>query len=391
MHSSHPDVQAPLLFRFPSVAAGEESSVMPADEAQQEPIHAPEPTTVSAEAQVAEAALSESVYQDGFAPTTAYIPAEPEPVVHTSAVEADFDSKTQTDDLADSEESPTWWEHWSSGIVLVLLIVALVTASVIAFNDQSATDDDLLAIEESRNAVPEDTDLTQLDIPLDTGTTESTSPAVPELAINADAASNMIPDIDAPMLGSTATTQQPLQPQSPIGNQGYLLGGTGQSAPAADANSLVLNEEIEQALSQATLGMPEQKAARPMFNDSTASGTPDTNMPPLESMLGVQPEATVGTGMPPLLTLTGNQTLPNHSTHGVGATTVSHAVPVGTPSSSNVQPAVRQTLTPESDEQELLRRFQEWRKSEQMNSTSTSTPTFNQPNTGAAPAGYPPN
>lgn len=29
----------------------------------------------------------------------------------------------------------SWWEHWSSGIVLILLVIALVTASILAFHD----------------------------------------------------------------------------------------------------------------------------------------------------------------------------------------------------------------------------------------------------------------
>ncbi len=39
----------------------------------------------------------------------------------------------------------SWWEHWSSGIVLLLLVVAMVSASVVAFRD---TGDEQLALEQ---------------------------------------------------------------------------------------------------------------------------------------------------------------------------------------------------------------------------------------------------
>ncbi len=45
----------------------------------------------------------------------------------------------------DTDSERSWWEHWSSGVVLILLIIALVTASILAFNDTGSTDPSLLA------------------------------------------------------------------------------------------------------------------------------------------------------------------------------------------------------------------------------------------------------
>lgn len=45
-----------------------------------------------------------------------------------------------------------WWDHWSSGIVLLLLVIALITASVVALNDTGATDPELLAEAETKSA-----------------------------------------------------------------------------------------------------------------------------------------------------------------------------------------------------------------------------------------------
>ncbi len=52
-------------------------------------------------------------------------------------------AETQTTPSPEPERS--WWEHWSSGVVLILLIIALVTASIIAFSESASSDPDVLA------------------------------------------------------------------------------------------------------------------------------------------------------------------------------------------------------------------------------------------------------
>lgn len=392
MGASRPELQAPLLFRFPTVETTTSLSELPDDENNSSAGAAAE-LSVSPEAQVAEAALSESVYsQAEVTRTAAYVPP-PAPEVSDSTTKSIVDSTTNTEELEETEpeEQSTWWEHWSSGVVLLLLIAALVTAGIAAFNDRSETKDDLLAIEETQKAAAGNGELTQLDIPLGDTTTTPAYPEESALVEANDSQESLIPSIDgtvAPLPNTPPIAEQGLELD---GGQGFVLGVGADDG--ASTESLVSNEEIEQALSQATLGLPEQRMNRPMFDDSSAT-TPDTQMQPLENVLGMQPAAGTAGVTPPLPSATESSQTLTYPSMGVGATTVSHAVPVSEPANTSVQPAIRQTQTPASDEQELLRRFQEWRKSQQATTTTETSATQNSgatPSSGANPAGYPPN
>lgn len=384
--SSRPEFQAPLLFRFPAVDQAASVTGTHDNQIVTDATSAESEMSVTPEAQVAEAALSESVYSDNEPNRTAAYSVAPAPEVRTSTLTADESGTTDTEDLTESEadDKATWWEHWSSGVVLLLLVAALVTAGIAAFNDQSTTKDDLLAIEGAQKDAAEGGDLTDLDIPLGNVTSAPAYPADHSLANVGNAEESIIPSIGESLGGLEAPLAIDPGLDLPGGSQELLLGGA--AADSSNAESLVSNEEIEQALSQATLGLPEQQASRPMFNDSSSTGTPDTQMQPIESILGMQPAGTAG-GTPPLPTPTDSEPKLGYPGMGVGATTVSHAVPVNEPVGTNVQPAIRETQTPASDEQELLRRFQEWRKSQQSAAQSPGSSTA----TGAAPAGYPPN
>lgn len=110
-------------------------------------------------------------------------------------------------DVATRESSPagrSWWEHWSSGVVLILLVIALVTASIIAFNDSGKIDTEPMADSNSEFAlnsieIPDvqipkpagastNSPAVQVEVPAEPMTVESptvaqaTLPAIPTLA-----------------------------------------------------------------------------------------------------------------------------------------------------------------------------------------------------------------
>lgn len=58
----------------------------------------------------------------------------------------------------------SWWDHWSSGVVLILLIIALVAASILALNDGSKSASDQLAGQSPTTAIDE-FDLSNITIP----------------------------------------------------------------------------------------------------------------------------------------------------------------------------------------------------------------------------------
>ena len=68
----------------------------------------------------------------------------------------------ETQAVVHSERS--WWEHWSSGVVLILLIIALVAASIMAFNDRGGSSPGPLA-DASQPAHEVVVDLSKIQIP----------------------------------------------------------------------------------------------------------------------------------------------------------------------------------------------------------------------------------
>ncbi|MDX1929551.1 MAG: hypothetical protein SFV81_23690, partial [Pirellulaceae bacterium] len=57
----------------------------------------------------------------------------------------------------------TWWEHWSSGIVLIVLLIALATASILAWQGSSKGNSKLLADTEA--VIDIQSDLSNIAVP----------------------------------------------------------------------------------------------------------------------------------------------------------------------------------------------------------------------------------
>ncbi|MCA9183343.1 MAG: hypothetical protein KDA51_17905, partial [Planctomycetales bacterium] len=100
----------------------------------------------------------------GNAPTTE--------TASTCAASADVPVAAAPVAVANSVLQRTWWEHWSSGVVLILLIIALVTASIIALNDSGRAKPDYLA-SQAESSMGDEFDLSSITIP------EITIPSAP--------------------------------------------------------------------------------------------------------------------------------------------------------------------------------------------------------------------
>ena len=57
----------------------------------------------------------------------------------------------------------TWWEHWSSGIVLIVLLIALATASILAWQGSSKGNSKLMA--DTKKDADSQTDLSNISVP----------------------------------------------------------------------------------------------------------------------------------------------------------------------------------------------------------------------------------
>ena len=67
--------------------------------------------------------------------------------------------------MVDSQDSlqRTWWEHWSSGIVLIVLLIALATASIFAWQGSGKSNSKLMADTKQENE--SSSDLSNIEVP----------------------------------------------------------------------------------------------------------------------------------------------------------------------------------------------------------------------------------
>lgn len=64
---------------------------------------------------------------------------------------------------SNAEPQRTWWEHWSSGIVLIVLLIALATASILAWQGSNKGHSKLMA--DTKNDNVSQSDLSNIEIP----------------------------------------------------------------------------------------------------------------------------------------------------------------------------------------------------------------------------------
>ena len=119
------------------------------------------------------------------------------PQSHTAEATASETATTPTVAVAIANSDPvrTWWEHWSSGVVLILLIIALVTASIIALNDGGKAKPDSLASQAESSMVGE-FDLSSITIPEISNPAVSSHPSIngnPADPLSKDTALSLIP------------------------------------------------------------------------------------------------------------------------------------------------------------------------------------------------------
>lgn len=400
---------APVLFRLPQVEG--HSPAGNGTEA---------PETIAAELELETPALSiSSVAKESMATVPESKEQEPSPVVSEASSLSEAPSPAPTPQptaLAtpapqselSTEDDTSWWEHWSSGVVLVLLVIALVAATVIAFNDNSAADAELLAegntpsIEGVGGTVELDLGLDEITVP-EVATAAKQSPV--EDADVAEAIESLIPDLDlsTPSETETVAVSSPpemdlpelaleLEPPATQPNQDLssepqqtLEGMTVQSetpaleaprqSPTDSAASSLLPMDLE--LGQATASLPPASAPaspatldlptedRPqLFADSTTD-TPGTQSPPY-SVQSPENPSPYSTAQYP-----GNtesiSTIAHSPTLAPELDSSSQPSNAMTNQESPLQPSTqsengtRQTSTPEMDIDSLLKAYQFFR------------------------------
>lgn len=254
--------QSPVLFRLPAIAPAEPDDFATASESPHEQFrslpsqaseirnddevtldiaHDKPQAHVSSTSPQVPGQLSPSQVERSE-PPTADIVDQPQLAsrVATPQVEAAQASAVAPAIEANSEQRRTWWEHWSSGVVLILLVIALVVASIIALNDGGKLKSNQMA-----------------------GQLE------PSTLDEFDLSSIAIPDISMPPLGATAGRPLSTVAQSPPAIADTTHAPTPTPTPAEPASSNAANLELA-AVDRAP---SENAGVEPTVVDKTAGET----------------------------------------------------------------------------------------------------------------------
>ncbi len=113
------------------------------------------PLIPNAPAQKLDAAFGESVQ----------LPTATLAAVVASAPAAASVAAAETETAHHVEPTRSWWEHWSSGIVLIVLLIALATASIMAWQGGDKPSEKLLADTEADTETQSLTDLSAIEVP----------------------------------------------------------------------------------------------------------------------------------------------------------------------------------------------------------------------------------
>ncbi len=258
------EAQPPVLFRFPNIAAPlvadhgppETMPVAANAEAERhvptEPQTEPSHSTIQPKADsTATASAPEQVVQTKG--TARCVAADAEDT-QFSALAAEQLSVNECNSAVVSTCAPqsstatsaaparTWWEHWSSGVVLILLIIALVTASIIALNDGNPSRNQPLASELETAAVDE-FDLSSISIPDITLGSLST---LDSSGMPATATAGTLPATAGTIAGSQPPAESVAESTTAIGTQ-PLVEAPSLGAPAIEPATTEVQHQVAEA------------------------------------------------------------------------------------------------------------------------------------------------
>ncbi|QDV27510.1 hypothetical protein [Aureliella helgolandensis] len=306
-----PAQTSPVLFRFPYL----ERHLDEADTEDEQPAQTPQsasPIPLAAELAASPVAIAPAVLQ----PEPISNPSSPATAANSVAASAESSSSSASELDSkplepQSEAKPsltveterTWWEHWSSGLVLIVLVIALVTASLIAFNDSGSSSAETLATEEPADpfdlslsntslsnisipaAVANSTSELAIQAPAATSDNNATSPASTSSAITANEEATVVAS-ESPAEQLAVQPQTELAPASPAAQPPEASGLIPETLefagpePAAPSASSVPPAEATLSLPEpallagASLQAPVGETTPPLFPQSNSTAAP---------------------------------------------------------------------------------------------------------------------
>jgi len=168
-----------------------------------------------------------------------------------------FVTNSPTDTSAHAAPARTWWEHWSSGIVLIVLLIALATASILAWQGGGKPNEKLLA------------------------DTEKPSESLSDLS------AIEVPKLDIPKLDVPSLAFPTLKPKPASGTQASLQHSTFYQGNATEVASENTSEDAASLIPSGPIGLSFGASS-----DSTNSALQP------ETMLKPEPHATASLQSP---------------------------------------------------------------------------------------------
>lgn len=221
-----------------------------------------------------------------------------------------------TDGRPAQVRTQSWWEHWSSGVVLILLIIGLVTASILALNDDGKARVEQLA-GEPLSASLDEFDLSNITIPdVESNQSELNQPAVNLPESNLPPANQPIVSAATVAPGTAATPPETLAAEA--------------NAQAAEAKTFATNATHASSTELSLTSQPAQSPATTVGLQLSASATPSPT-----TTSDSQPRSSVETDL----------AAPSRSPVDATTTKVSQAQ-LGVPAAANLAPSTKSAGPP---------------------------------------------
>ena len=275
--------RTPVLFRLPEVHLSAASQAQRENDEESEQSPAPvhrhsEPPLVEVPLRAGQSPSKEQAAASSIAP--------PPPVAPATAA-SPVATEKEISPLAEPDRS--WWDHWSSGVILILLIIALVTASIIAFSDNADTDPGLLVGDHGRSeSVNGKFHLDEIEIP------DVKEPMDAELVVETASpvvtgdSKTTIATLPGPNANASRTdwATEKTSASSGVGDAKQAAGA--DSTPSATAANTELNPGAEQPAAESlivdSLEFPGERASQPKTPGT--AGVAATPSPGLSSPAG---------------------------------------------------------------------------------------------------------
>ena len=153
----------------------------------------------------------------------------------------------------------TWWEHWSSGIVLIVLLIALATASILAWQGSSKGNSKLMA--DTKNEADSQSDLSNISVPK----LDNPKIAMPKVETPVSTKANSyVENLDSPSAQNNARA-----PKSDDLDSSLIPNGSLSLTLDPPTNNTKSEPQTEpEAYATASLNPPVVKPQEPLFKDS---------------------------------------------------------------------------------------------------------------------------